>query len=247
MSPMPPGVTVFADHEALSRSAAELFSLLAADAVAARGMFSVALSGGMTPLRMYEVLAADPLRGSVPWKEVHVFWGDERCVPTGHRDSNFGAAHRALLSRVDVPPEQVHRLRCELGASEAAAAYEKELRERFGAGAPPAFDLIVLGLGDDGHTASLFPRSAALNVTAHFAVPVMLPPPVHQRVTLTLPVLNNAQHVLFLVSGSAKAPALREVFFGAEGRHLPASLVHPKNGYVRWFVSRDAASLLARP
>jgi 6-phosphogluconolactonase len=244
---MPEAVTVFADDEALSRSAADLFFLLSADAVAARGKFTVALSGGATPLRMYELLAADPLRLTVPWRQVHVFWGDERCVPTGHRDSNFGAAHRALLSRVDVPPEQVHRMRCELGPASAAAAYDKELRELFGAGPPPAFDLIVLGLGEDGHTASLFPRSAALNVTAHLAVPVMLPPPVHQRVTLTLPVLNNAQHVLFLVSGSAKAPALREVFFGIDGRHFPASLVHPVNGYLRWFVSRDAASLLEQP
>lgn len=246
MNPMPPGVTVFPDEEALARAAADLFALSAADAVTARGRFTVALSGGTTPLRTYELLATDPHRVTVPWRRVHVFWGDERCVPPGHHDSNYGAAKRSLLSRVDVPQEQVHRIPAELGAVPAAAAYEKELREFFGAGLLPAFDLIVLGLGEEGHTASLFPRSPALDVTAHLAAPVMPPPPAHPRVTLTLPVLNHARHVLFLVAGSAKAQALREVFSGQGLRPVPAALVRPVDGRVNWYVTRDASLLLGK-
>jgi 6-phosphogluconolactonase len=181
----------------------------------------------------------------VPWPSVHFFWGDERHVPPDHPDSNFGAARAALLEHVPVPPRNIHRMPAELADAEAVArSYEDELRGCFAPprGAPPRFDLMLLGLGADGHTASLFPRSSALAERRRWVVAPWIEKLAAHRITLTLPVLNSAARALFLVSGKDKAPALRRVLAGPRRpRELPAQAVAPRDGELTWIVDQEAA------
>jgi 6-phosphogluconolactonase len=235
-------IRIFDDLETLSQGAAQLFAEQAVEAVADRGIFRTALSGGSTPRRTYEILALEPLRGRVPWTGVHIFWGDERCVPPDHPESNARMAREALLDLVPVPSENVHPVAGDKEPQEAARMYESELREHF-SGAVPRFDLIFLGLGSDGHTASLFPCSPTLQerkrwvIETHKQTGGGLP-----RVTLTLPVLNLARVVCFLVAGGNKAKALAEVTRGSTRPHpLPAQRVMPGRGELLWFVDREAA------
>jgi 6-phosphogluconolactonase len=235
-----PELVVSPDLETLSREAAGRFLALAQ----ACNPFSVALSGGSTPRRLYETLAAAPFREQVPWERVHVFWGDERAVPPDHPGSNYRMARETLLEHVPLPPRNVHRVRGELGPETAAQAYMAELRAFFGT-RWPAFDLILLGMGDDGHTASLFPGSAALRETAQPVLGVMA----HyqdrpaRRVTLTPPAINAARNVFFLVSGAGKAQTLRAVLYGPHQPDLlPAQVVRPVGGHVLWLVDEAAAS-----
>lgn len=234
-------VRVFPDYESLSRAAADWFASLTESAVASRGMASIALPGGSTPRRLYELLGAPPFRNSADWQRIHFFWTDERCVPPGHPESNFKPAQDLFLANVPVPAANVHRIRGEEGAERAAAAYETELQRFFGAGDLPVFDLLLLGMGADGHTASLFPGSAALTETRRLAVPVVLPSPELSRVTLTLPVLNNARSALVLVSGASKRKALREILEQGDRAGLPAGLVDPVHGSIRWWIDGEAA------
>ncbi len=234
----------FADVEALGRAAAELFAGKAREAVRARGKFSVLLAGGDTPRRTYELLAGKPLRGRVPWEAVHLFWGDERCVPPDSPHSNYGMARKSLLDRVPVDPGHVHPVRCDLSPAEAAAAYEEELKVFF-PGVPPRFDLALLGLGSDGHTASLLPGSPAVAEAVRWAAVAKRPEEAFSRVTVTLPLLNRASTVLFLVSGAGKADVLRALLEDGEAAaRYPASLVRPVSGDLRWFVDAAAASAL---
>ena len=240
-------IVVLPDAEALAHAAAQRFSALAREAADSRHRFSVALSGGSTPGALYRLLADEPYRGQVPWAEVHLFWGDERCVPPDDPGSSYRLAQETMIARVPIPPGNVHRVHGELDPQEAAQVYARDLGDFF-RGSWPQFDLVLLGLGEDGHTASLFPGSPALHETARLAVAVEAhyqdrPAP---RVTLTLPVLNAARQVLFLVTGSAKAGIVQAVLEDP-GRHLPAQMVQPLAGQFTWLLDRAAASQLTTP
>jgi 6-phosphogluconolactonase len=228
--------------EELAEAAARAFVARAEGAINGRGRFAVALAGGSTPEATYGVLSrgyADKL----DWGRVHVFFGDERAVPPEHEDSNYRMAHETLLSRV--PVGSVHRMRGELSPGEAAAAYEEELREFFGTSGIPAFDLILLGVGEDGHTASLFPETSALDVTDRWAVANPVPKLETTRLTLTVPVINAARAVIFLVAGEGKAGALKRILGGdAEPRAYPAKFIRPESGDLTWMVERAAAGSL---
>ena len=237
-------VRVFQDLEALSRAAAELFTAVAKRCVAAQGRFTVALSGGATPRRLYTLLGSTPYRENVEWKHAHVFWADERCVPGDHPESNFKLAVDAFLSSVSMPKENIHRIKGEEVPGRAAQDYEQEMRSFFGPVSLPVFDLIILGAGEDGHTASLFPGSASLNERTRFALPVYLEPPMLNRVTLTLPVLNHAAEVLFLASGRAKAGVVHAIIKNGNPLRYPAGLVQPVRGSITWLIDRQAAGLL---
>jgi 6-phosphogluconolactonase len=237
-------IRVYAGLEALSLAAAAFVAARSETAIGARGRFVVALSGGSTPRRLYTLLASSPWRERIDWSRAHVFWVDERCVPWDHRESNFKLANDTFLEKVPVPAGHIHRISGEEEPECAAQEYEEELRSFFGAASVPAFDLVVLGAGQDGHTASLFPGAAAVHERTRLAVPVHLDPPKRSRVTLTLPVLVNAAEVLFLVSGREKAAMVHELLEDGNPRLCPAGLVRPVHGRVTWMLGRDAAGLL---
>jgi 6-phosphogluconolactonase len=241
-------IRTFADVESLGEAAAHEFVRCAREAIADRGRFTVTLSGGSTPRRSYQLLAAEPLRAQVDWEHVEFFWGDERCVPPDHADSNYRMAREAMLGHLPIPAEHVHRLEAERADRDAAARdYEATLARVFGAtpgGEPPSFDLIMLGMGPDGHTASLFPHTKALDETARWVVANFVPKFNTDRLTLTRPILNRAREVLFLVAGADKAERLVEVLTGpADPKRLPAQSIQP-DGHLVWFVERAAAERL---
>jgi len=239
-------IEVYPDLESLSRGAAALLVKQANLAVAARGRFSVALAGGATPRRTYELLAAPPWLDQVPWGRVHVFWGDERCVDLNDSRSNARLAKEAWLDCVPIPADQIHPLNCATDPAAAARQYEAQLREFF-AGQPPILDLVLLGLGNDGHTASLFPGSAVLEEGERWAAAVYLAESGLYRVTLTAPLINQAAMVAFLVAGGAKAGVLREVLHGPrDPARLPAQLIQPHHGELLWLADLAAAGALAR-
>jgi 6-phosphogluconolactonase len=241
-----PAIFVAPDLRELSREAAASFQRLAAESIAAAGRFSVALSGGSTPGALYRLLSEPPFREAIAWPRVHLFWGDERFVPADHPDSNYRLAREAFISRVPIPAGNVHPMPTEGSDPDAAAArYEETLRRFFAP--PPRFDLVLLGLGADGHTASLFPGSPALDEDGRLVVAVHVPKLDTWRLTLTPPALRSARHVMILVSGLDKASVLREVMEGPYDPHrLPAQLVRPQGGELTWLVDEAAASLLRR-
>ena len=213
----------------------------APSAISVRGRFTLALAGGSTPRAAYDRLATHHRR--LDWHHTHVFWGDERCVPPDDPRSNYRMAKEALLDRVPIPKAQIHRIRGEAEPAQAAAEYQRELG---GVGAEaPALDLVLLGLGEDGHTASLFPGQPAVRETTHWALAVPDPEGKLWRVTLTPPVLNAARHVTFLVSGASKAARLRQVIEGPfTPALLPAQAVRPAHGQLTWMVDAAAAGEL---
>ena len=239
---------------ALADAAAGQFVATARDAIRARGEFVVALSGGSTPRCTYERLATEPLVSRVMWSHVQVVWGDERCVPPDHPESNYRMAREALLDRVPVPAAHVHRIHGEDDPAATAALYEATMRAllKTPAGPPRAapgarIDLVLLGLGDDGHTASLFPGSAAAQEQTRWVMAEHAAAASLWRVTLTLAVINAAAEVLFLVSGGAKAGVVRRVLEGPRRpQELPAQAIVPSNGRVRWCVDAAAAAELAK-
>jgi 6-phosphogluconolactonase len=246
-------IRILPDAGTLARAVADLVAARSADAIGARGRFTLALAGGETPRSAYTLLAAGTYTGSVDWTRVHLLWGDERCVPPDHPRSNYRMARLALLTRVPVPPQQVHRIRGEDEPHAAAAAYETLLRDLLGssgANGPPERgpDLVLLGIGPDGHTASLFPGLRAVRERVRWVVAERGGPGALWRVTLTPVVLNAAREVAFIVSGAGKAGALREVLEGplAPDR-LPAQAVRPASGRVTWLVDSAAAAALRRP
>ena len=240
-----PELKVFDDPDGVARAAAGRFAGLARESVGARGLFTVALAGGSTPRRVYELLASEEFRGQVEWPGVHFFFGDERAVPADHPDSNFRMANEALLSRVPVPERNVHRIEGLGDAAANASEYESELRGLFGDAEWPRLDLVLLGMGDDGHTASLFPDTAATGERRVWVVANWVGKLGAWRVTLTAPAINAARHVLFLVNGAGKAARLREVLKGErDPSRLPSQLIRPHDGTLEWFVDRAAASEL---
>lgn len=233
------------------RAAAEKVVSVAADAIAARGRFTWALSGGSTPKKLYALLASVPFVGRIEWDRVHFFWGDERCVPPEHPDSNYRMAKDALLSAVHPPSGNVHRMPGEAEPETGAAAYEATLRrvffDTFGTkGDVPRFDLVLLGMGPDGHTASLFPGAPTLGETRRWVVPTHVQQTIPDRLTMTLPVLNGAAHVAFLVAGADKAERVRDVIERSPGTDLPSQLIRPVRGQVQWLLDAPAAALLRR-
>jgi 6-phosphogluconolactonase len=229
------------DIAELSRQSAERFSQLVNRSVQGSGRFTVALSGGSTPKHLYSLLASPDYKERILWNNVHLFWGDERCVPPDHPESNFGMVRESLLSKIKIPAENIHRMAGEREPQAAAAEYEKHLQEFFGleSGALPRFDLILLGIGEDGHTASLFPGSDALNETERLVISPFVEKLNSYRLTLTLPVLNSRAEVWFLVTGASKADAVKKVLRGSAD--LPAAKVQPVNGRLVWFITQDAA------
>jgi 6-phosphogluconolactonase len=248
MTPTSRTIETFEDLGQLARRAADEFVRRCSDAVAKRGRFTVALSGGSTPRGLYALLAERAeYRDRILWRSSHFFWGDERCVPPDHADSNFGMATSAMFSKVDVPPGNVHRIRGELPGAEAAKDYEEQLRAVFSlaAGEVPRFDLILLGMGADGHTASLFPGTAAVREKTKLVVANWVPKLSAFRITLTPPVLNGAELVTFLVAGPDKAAALEAVLEGpSDPDRFPAQAIQPSHGVLVWLVERAAASRL---
>jgi 6-phosphogluconolactonase len=246
----PPEIIVFDDPAALAEAAAQAIAECAAEAVEARGRFMVALAGGSTPRATYERLAQPPLRDRMPWDHTWIFFGDERGVTPDHPDSNYRMANQALLSKVPIPPKQIARIRGEAEDPETAAIeYGRRLSEVFECkrGGLPRFDLILLGMGVDGHTGSLFPGSPVLKevfrpVAAVHASAASIP----QRFTFTLPVINTAARVMFLVAGGEKAKVLKAVL-NEPTSTLPAALVRPANGRLTWLLDRAAAALVGLP
>ena len=232
----------------LFHAAAEEVLAAAAEAVAERGRFTIALSGGSTPKSLYALIAANA-SASLPWDQMFFFWGDERHVPPDDPDSNYGMAKETLLSKIPTPPANIFPSPAENpDAAAAADAYEQTLRKFFGLtpGQFPRFDLILLGMGPDGHTASLFPDTAALQEKSRLVIANWVEKLQTDRITLTLPVLNAARCVAFLVSGTDKAAVLREVLEGsAPAQKYPSKLVQPGEGKLIWFVDRAAASELS--
>ncbi len=234
---------IFADIESLSQWAAQKIVEKSRDAISARGQFLLVLNGGGTPRRLFELLGSD-FRGKIDWSKTHIFWGDERCVPPEDKESNYGQARGTFLTRVDVPESNIHRVKGELEPSEASKDYSFVLK-RF-ASSPldwPRFDLVLLGMGEDGHTASLFPGSPVNDIEPVIAVTGHYQGRPANRVTLTPAVLNSARTILFMVTGANKAEVLSRVLSkGRDPKQLPAQRIDSKDGEVFWLVDEAAAS-----
>jgi 6-phosphogluconolactonase len=236
------------DGEELAREAADFVVWAGEQAVQGTGTFRLALSGGSTPKALYALLAGPALARRMDWRHVALFFGDERCVPPDHADSNFRMATDTLLKPLKISQDRVFRMKGEDEPDQAARQYEEQMRKEFNVQVPawPRFDLILLGLGDDGHTASLFPGTPALNEQKRLVVPNQAPQGITQRLTFTAPLINQAHVVVFLVSGRSKAPALKAVLEdrAADSRKFPAKLIQPENGRLIWFLDRAAAAEL---
>jgi 6-phosphogluconolactonase len=237
-------IIVAPDAVALAAQAAEQFAAIAHEAATSRGRFGVVLSGGSTPQTLFQVLAREPYQQQIPWAQTHVFWADERCVPPDDPNSNYRLAHDTLIAHVPIPPENIHRMRGELEPEVAARSYDRELQDVY-CGPRPRFDLVLLGLGRDGHTASLFPGSSALLETEQLAVAVQATYEDRpaDRLTLTLPTIKTARQVLFLVAGEDKAEIVRAVLEGPSDQ-FPAQEIQPTAGRLVWLLDTAAASLL---
>ncbi|RMD99607.1 MAG: 6-phosphogluconolactonase [Calditrichaeota bacterium] len=239
-------IQVYASLHELARAAANKIINIAYYAIQSQDRATIALAGGNTPRPVYELLATPPYCDQIQWQKIHLFWGDERAVPPDHPDSNFRMANEALLGNIPIPDENVHRIRGELEPSAAAAEYADLLRKIPG-GIPPQFTLVLLGLGADGHTASLFPQTTAVEERSRNVVEVYVSKLKAWRVTLTLPVLNAASHIIFLVSGRQKAETVQKILARDPNNPdplLPASLIQPTHGQLTWMLDREAASLL---
>jgi 6-phosphogluconolactonase len=239
---------VLSDENALMEAAAARITDLCRHAIASRGRFAWALSGGSTPRKLYALLATARFVSRIDWTRVHFFWGDERCVAADHAESNYRMVRETLFDVIKPDPERVHRMLGEQDPERAASCYEEMLRGFFDTELAPSFDLILLGMGADGHTASLFPGTAALYEKRRWVVVNRVTANAPPRLTLTPVMINAADNALFLVSGANKASCLKRVLQGpADGEALPARLIRPARGQLQWMVDADAASQLELP
>lgn len=241
-------ITIYPDADTLSQAAAQYVVQAANEAIAAHGRFTLALSGGSTPKKLYSLLANEPYRAQVDWTKVEVFWGDERNVAADDPESNYHMAMETLLSKVPIPADHIHRVPADEADRDAASLrYTEEMRRVFGTNGTPAFDLIQLGMGPEGHTASLFPHQDSLKEVERLVMPVTVPKPPPPRLTFTPPLLNAAQRIQFLVTGKEKAEALHAVLEGTyQPEEYPAQIVRPTHGEVLWMLDTAAASLLKK-
>ncbi len=234
-------IRVLPDPAGVAIEAANLVVAAASRAISATGRFSIALSGGSTPKSLYELLASKTYSSAIDWPRVHVYFGDERCVGPDHPDSNYRMAREALFDHVPIPGDNVYRICGELDPEAAATDYGRLLKEQFG---DDGLDLALLGMGDDGHTASLFPGTAALAETAHRCVKNYVPKLEAWRITLTAPFLNRSRQVVVLVAGGAKAGRIQEVLEGPhEPERLPIQLIAPERGEMLWIMDAAAAGM----
>jgi len=252
--PRPVSVTyrVWTTPAEVAAAAAEMFATSAAAAVEARGVARIAISGGGTPKVMFALLAdrSGPYFARVPWEKLHLFWVDERCVGPTDVDSNYRMTNEAMLAHVPLPPSQIHRMEGELDPEVAASRYEATIRSslRLEGAETPAFDLVLLGMGDDGHTASLFPHTQALHELGRLVVANHVPQKEAWRITLTWPVINAAREVAFLIEGAEKAPVLESVFLGAyDPEAKPSQLIRPASGRLTLLLDEAAAAKLPVP
>jgi 6-phosphogluconolactonase len=241
-------VVIFSAVDKLSHAAAKYIVQVAHDSIAAHGNFTLALSGGSTPKKLYAMLADEPYRSQIDWTHVEIFWSDERCVPADDPESNYHMAQEVMLSKLPIAASQVHRVPADEPDHDAASqAYIEEMQHVFNTNGIPAFDLIQLGMGPEAHTASLFPHQASLHERQRLVMPVSVPKPPPPRLTFTPLLLNAAQHILFLVTGAEKAEALQAVLEGEQQpEEYPAQIVHPTNGTVTWMLDTAAAAKLSQ-
>jgi 6-phosphogluconolactonase len=235
-----PEIKVVTDLSALVEETADRIASAARSAIADHGTFSLGLSGGSTPEPVYRRLAEEPYGSAIDWGKVKIFFGDERCVPADSTQSNYRMARETILSKVPIAEGNVFRMRGEIDPNDAAIEYGRLLKAQFGDG---GVDMILLGMGDDGHTASLFPETEALNESKHRCVANFVPKMNTWRITMTAPFINRADAVVFLVSGGGKASRVAEVLKGPrEPRRLPSQLIHPVNGRLTWLLDSAAAA-----
>lgn len=242
-------IQTFADPDSLAHAAVVRFIQIAREAIEARDQFTVALSGGSTPKALYTLLATEPWHNQIDWDQVHLFWGDERHVSPSDASSNFRMTQERLLSQVPIPPENVHRIKAENSDAQVVAdEYEQDLEKFFQLGEHqfPRFDLVMLGMGSNGHTASLFPGTDAVHEQSRLVVAPWVEELHTDRITLTPPVINNAREIIFFVTGIEKAATLQAVLEGEyQPDRLPAQIVRPTQGKVVWMIDRAAASSLS--
>ena len=236
-------ISIYADTESLSRAVADLFIEIANLAVNNKGCFSVALAGGSTPQKSYQLLASKDRADRVDWSKVHIFWGDERCVPPNDSDSNYHMAGETFINKLPIPTPHIYRIEGERIPSDAARYYQNRLREFFVG--KPQFDLILLGMGEDGHTASLFPGTKALQNTKDWVSANYVEKLSTWRITLTPHVINQAGNITFIVSGKSKAKTLSEVLQGEyQPDRYPSQLIKPTQGILNWYIDKLAAKQL---
>jgi 6-phosphogluconolactonase len=239
-------VAIYSDIDTLSQEAARYVVRVASESITTHGRFTLALAGGSTPKKLYGLLASEPYRDQIDWALTEIFWSDERCVPSDSEDSNYHLAQEVLLSKVPISATQIHRMPADAdNRDQASLAYIQEIQRVFGTNSIPSFDLIQLGMGPEGHTASLFPHQASLHEQTRLIMPVTVPKPPPLRLTFTPPLLNAATHVLFLVTGQDKADALQAVLEGEYNPdEYPAQIIRPTQGEVTWMLDPAAASKL---
>lgn len=238
-----PGVRVFEDAAGVAEAAANRVLEIGREVIAARGRFSIVLSGGSTPERAYGLLASDSYTAQLDWSKVHIFFGDERSVPPDDVKSNYRMASEAWLSHVALPAKNIHRMNGVGDVVANARLYEEELRTFFNDAAWPRFDLVLLGLGDDGHTASLFPGTEVLAERERWVMGLWVEKLSTYRITLTAPAINHAAHIIFLVTGGNKAACVREILQDEpDSEVLPAQLIEPLNGSLEWLMDSAAAA-----
>jgi 6-phosphogluconolactonase len=239
-------IAVFPDLDTISQHAAQYVTRVANEAIVTRGRFTIALSGGNTPRKLYHLLGTEPYRSQIDWNLVEFFWGDERCVPPDDSESNYRMAREELLDHISTPAAHIHRMPADQPDRDAASlAYTREIQRVFSTDGIPAFDLIQLGMGPEGHTASLFPHQPSLHETTRLVMPVSVPKPPPDRLTFTPPLLNAARNILFLATGPDKASVMQTI---AEGPYnpdeYPAQIVQPAHGEVVWMLDEAIAQKL---
>ncbi|MGD9318658.1 MAG: 6-phosphogluconolactonase [Desulfobacteraceae bacterium] len=242
-----PEIIITGDPTQLAETAANIFATTAKNCVTQTELFTVAISGGSTPRHMHRLLAKDAYSSDMPWEKIHIFWVDERCVPVDDPASNYGLAKEDFLERIPIPLEHIHPMPGTVPPEEGAKRYQDEMEGFFQNGQEdfPVFDLIFLGMGKDGHTASLFPGAKSPSESDRWVIAVKCGSPNVYRLTLTYDVLNRAKRVYFLVSGKEKAPIVRTVLENKDA-HLPAQKIQPMQGKPTWLLDNEAASLLSK-